>query len=146
MDHEAQQPVCSRDCFHCIYADCILDDGPDEREAAQMERIEQRYLKPADQEAAERNRARSRDWYRRNRDKALQQRKAYNQAHREQIAARKKVWYANNRQHVRAQHAAYAAANREKLAAQHKAYCAANREKVNAYQRAYRARKKAERG
>lgn len=106
-------PVCSRDCFNCIYPDCILDDGPDEQEVSQIDRIEKRYLVPS-MPADEMTRAKGRAYYREHREERIAAVKAYQATHRESIAARRKIWYAENRDRILAQRRDYYARKKAK--------------------------------
>lgn len=154
MDHEAQAPVCSRDCFNCIYPDCILDDGPDAKETAYMDRIENRYLKTDEQRAVEKQRASARAYYYRNREAILARdaERRKDPEYRRKKAAATAAWYEANREKARARNRARNAERRKdpevraKDIARARAYRAANLEKVREYQRQYRAKKKAERG
>ncbi|RHX98092.1 hypothetical protein DYB25_000953 [Aphanomyces astaci] len=56
-----------------------------------------------------------RQWYDRNKAKAITQAKEYSQLHKERIAAQKKAWDARNREKKRAQMKAYYVRNKDRI-------------------------------
>ncbi|KAF0691150.1 Aste57867_17574 [Aphanomyces stellatus] len=56
-----------------------------------------------------------RQWYERNKTKAITQAKQYSQQHKERIAAQKKAWDARNREKKRAQMKAYYIRNKDRI-------------------------------
>ena len=82
--------VCDRDCFHCKYDDCILE----ELEAVdydEQRRIEREIVFPQNRKqkiAAARQRA----YYAANRDAIAAYQRAYREANRDAIAAKKRAY------------------------------------------------------
>ena len=77
------KPVCNRDCFNCIYEDCILDemDVADYRQSAA---IEKELLFPKS-EKQKKIAAGKKAYYEANREKIAAGQKAYREANREKI-------------------------------------------------------------
>ena len=91
------KPVCNRDCFNCIYEDCI-DDSMIHEDYVKQSEIEKELLFPKTQK-----------------DKKIAAgKKAYREANREKIAAGQKAYYEANREKIAAGKKAYYEANREK--------------------------------
>ena len=121
---------CDKDCFHCIYEDCILD-SLDHQDYLELSRIETDFINPKTQK--QKNvAAQQKAYYEANREKLTAYQKAYYEANREKVAAQQKAYREANREKVAAYQEAYYEANREKLTAYHRAYCEANREKAGA--------------
>ena len=114
------KPVCNRDCFNCVFEDCVLDELNHD-DYKQSAAIEKELLFP--QSAKQK--------------KIAAGKKAYYEANREKIAAGQKAYREANREKIAAGQKAYREANREKIAAGQKAYREANREKINQYMREY---------
>ena len=75
------KPVCNRDCFNCIYEDCI-DDSMIHEDYVKQSEIEKELLFPKTQK-----------------DKKIAAgKKAYREANREKIAAGQKAYYEANRE------------------------------------------------
>ena len=103
--------ICDRDCFHCKYDDCILE----ELEAVdydEQRRIEREIVFPQD---------------RKKKIVAAYQR-AYYEANREEIAAKQRAYREANREEIAAYQRAYYKANRDEIAAKRRAYYKANRD------------------
>ena len=98
-----KKPVCNRDCFNCIYEDCI-DGSMTHRDYQEQAAIEKELLFP--KTAAEK--------------KVAATQKAYREANREKVAEYHKAYYEANREKVAATQKAYYEANREKLAKKRK--------------------------
>ena len=86
--------VCSKDCFHCPYPDCMLDtvDYDDILEQRRRDRI----LTQTPEKA--KIAARKKAYYEANREEIAAYQKAYREANREEIAARNKAYYEANRE------------------------------------------------
>ena len=105
--------ICDRDCFHCKYADCILE----ELEAVdydEQRRIEREFVFPQN----------------RKQKIAAARQRAYREAHRDAIAARQRAYYEAHRDAIAARQRAYREAHRDAIAAKKRAYREANREKA----------------
>ena len=88
MGRRKQPSVCNRDCLHCIYPDCILDDGPDAAEYRQLAQMEKDLFRTYEQKKVA---ARQKAYREANREKVAAQQKAYYEANREKVAARQKA-------------------------------------------------------
>ena len=110
--------ACNRDCFHCPFPDCIVDEMDAAERKAHREIDKDLFTDPEKKRIAAKA-------------------KAYREANREEIAARQKAYYEANREEIAARQKAYREANREEIAAYQKAYREANREEIAAYQKAY---------
>ena len=64
--------------------------------------------------------------------------KAYREAHKEELAAQRKIYRAAHQEEVAARNKAYYEAHKEKYAAWHKAYREAHKEELAVYHKAYR--------
>ena len=78
----------------------------------------------------------ARAYYLANREKIVEQARAYRAVNPEKIAEYQRAWHAANREQILEQKRAYYAANREKVAEQQRAYRAANGEKIAEQKRA----------
>ena len=91
----AKGPVCNRDCFNCIYEDCI-DGSMTHRDYQEQAAIEKELLFP--KTAAEKKVAEYQKAYREaNREKLAEYQKAYREANREKAIARKKACKASRK-------------------------------------------------
>ena len=116
--------ICDRDCFHCKYDDCILE----ELEAVdydEQRRIEREIVFPQD----------------RKKKIVAAKKRAYYEANRDKIDAKKRAYYEANRDEIAAKQRAYREENRDKIAAYQRAYREANRDKYNDYMRSYKRRR-----
>ena len=86
--------VCNRDCFHCPYEDCIVDDMTLEEYAESRLRELTMHKTPEQKRAAAKQ-------------------KAYREANKDEIAAKQKAYYEANRDKWKR----YAANRRAKLVA-----------------------------
>ena len=89
--------ICDRDCFHCKYDDCILE----ELEAVdydEQRRIEREIVFPQD----------------RKKKIVAAKKRAYYEANRDEIAARQREYREVNREEIAAYQRAYREANRDK--------------------------------
>ena len=134
MVAKSEEPVCNRDCFHCIHPDCILDQGPDAGERRQMAQRDREFSRtPEQQKRCDQYKAN----YRRTREKVLARAKKYREQNLEKCRAAGRANYAANREERIAYQRAYDKENREKIRAQRRNYYAANREKICAKSRAH---------
>jgi len=117
--------VCDRDCFHCKYDDCILEELEAE-DYAEQRRIEREIVFPKDRKGQKR---------------AAYQR-AYYEANKDEIAAKKRAYREANKDELAAKQRAYREANKDELAAKQRAYREANKEKYNEYMRNYQRRRR----
>ena len=117
--------ICDRDCFHCPYPDCILDQL-DYEDYKALDDLDKSLTRTKEQDKAA---AQKRAWYQANKDKKL---------------ARQRAWYQANKDRVAATHRAWYQANKDRILAQQRAYREANKDKILARQRAYREAKKKE--
>ena len=88
--------ICDRDCFHCKYDDCILE----ELEAVdydEQRRIEREIVFPQD----------------RKKKIVAARKRAYREANREEIAAKRRAYREANREEIAAYQRAYREANRD---------------------------------
>ena len=107
---------CNKDCFHCLFEDCILD-RLDSDDYGNTRRIEREFLFPKTR-----------------RQKAISAKKReYREANREEIAAKQRAYYEANREEIAAKNRAYYEAKREEIAAKKRAYREANREELAGY-------------
>lgn len=142
--------VCNRDCFNCIYEDCIDNDiDSDEiRQAAERDRMFARRTP---------KQLKDRECYLRTREKRIASSKRYRDANKEALAERQRIYRREHRDLVNERQRAYYRKTREKaLAARgtpeakakakacNQAYREANKEKIRQYQQEYRKRKKEE--
>ena len=79
----SKQPVCNRDCFNCVYEDCVLDDLSLE-DYKQTTTIEKELLFPKSQKQ-KKIAAGKKAYYEANREKIAAGQKAYREANREKI-------------------------------------------------------------
>ena len=102
--------ICDKDCLHCRFADCILEelDAEDYREARARDK-ELTYTPEQRQIAAKQ--------------------RAYYEANKEEIAAKQRAYREANKEKIAAYQRAYREANKEKIAAYQRAYYEANKEK-----------------
>ena len=87
--------ICDRDCFHCKYDDCILE----ELEAVdydEQRRIEREIVFPQDRKKKI-VAAKQRAYYEANRDKIAAKQRAYREANRDKIAAKQRAYREANR-------------------------------------------------
>ena len=77
------KPVCNRDCFNCVFEDCVLDELNHD-DYKQSAAIEKELLFP--QSAKQK--------------KIAAGKKAYREANREKIAAGQKAYYEANREKI----------------------------------------------
>lgn len=131
----SKQPVCDRDCFNCVYEDCI-DNGMDSDELRQSVVRDRTFARRTPQQKKDHARhmryrearlAASKAWAKKNRAYCTAYLRKYRKEHPGQAAE----WQRN-----------YYAAHREEILAKRKDYYQANREKILARQRAYYIRKK----
>ncbi|RHY27000.1 hypothetical protein DYB32_007121 [Aphanomyces invadans] len=85
--------------------------NPVEPGASPMDAVD----KPVEGAAATKRARSRRDWYDRNKAKAITHAKEYSQVHKERIAAQKKAWDARNRDKKRAQMKAYYIKNKDRI-------------------------------
>lgn len=128
--------VCNKDCFNCIYPDCICDsmDSADYKAAAARDKEtgkKRRYIRRADQiidtgerkeywklyyhENKERINARRRERRLENPEKYRAESKRYYQGHREQCIEKAKEWSKNNKEKKRASSKKYYEKNKERI-------------------------------
>ena len=118
--------ICTRDCFNCLFPDCIND----EETTAEIEAAERR---DAEIQAA---------WC--HHEKELRRWRKYREAHREESRAAAHAHYMANRDYYRRKHAEWYKAKRDQILAQQKAYRDANKEKISARNKEkYRKKKEA---
>ena len=115
--------VCDKDCFHCKYPDCVLDDLDLEDYRQGRELDKQLRDPPPDRKRAAYMRA-------------------YRAAHKEKKAAYMRAYRAAHKEEKAAYDQVYRAAHKEEIAAYKRAYCAAHKEEIAAYKRAYYAARK----
>lgn len=153
--------VCDRNCFECIYDDCICNEfgAADRREMKAIDRelIQQRpptydkhayYVANREKILAKAKARREADpegaaayhhaHYMKRRDEAIAYQKAYYRANRDEILAQHRAAYAANRTEKAAKQRAYYAANREAVLATQKKYRETHREQINAARKKYR--------
>ena len=106
-----RQPICTGDCFHCPFPDCVNDSMTiqDYRAEAKLDRELREEIRGS--------RQRERDPYfaeyrAQNREAIAARHRNYYAANRNRIAAYKRDWYAANRDRVRAEQDAYREAAR----------------------------------
>ena len=116
--------ACNRDCFHCPFPDCIVDEMDAAERKAHREIDKDLFTDPEKKRIAAKA-------------------KAYREANREEIAARQKAYYEANREEIAARQKAYREANREEIAAYQKAYYEANRERHSRFGQSLRKARKA---
>ena len=84
--HTQNKPACDRDCFHCPYPDCILDEEDmfpeDWRESQERE-------KSIRQEGRSKAAAYHAAYYQANKEKVAARNAAYYRAHKDEINARR---------------------------------------------------------
>lgn len=112
-----ENPVCDRDCLNCIHPDCICDEPPRIKEARQQDALDKQFGMTDKQKAKA---ARSKAYYRRNREAVIAKQKAYNAAHRPQIAAAARKRYCKDRESRLEAQKDYYRRNREKILAKRK--------------------------
>ena len=106
--------VCSRDCFHCPFPDCVLeDDALTAAEYAEARERESLLRTPEKKKLAAKQRA----YYEANRDEIAAKQRAYREANRDEIAAKQRAYYEANRDEIAAKQRAYREANRDEIAA-----------------------------
>jgi len=88
----------------------------------------------------EKEKARKKAWYERNRERKLATSKAYRERNPERVAAMKKAWRERNRERKAATTRAWYERNRERSSAKNKAWYECNRERVAATSKAWRER------
>ena len=113
--------VCDRDCFHCPYPDCILDDadislGEWAESTARDKRLQAAERSDREKKIAVYNAA----YYQANKEKIAVYNAAYRQANKEKIAACNAAYRQANKEKIADYQAAYYQANKEKLAARRK--------------------------
>lgn len=126
----SKQPVCNRDCFNCVYEDCIDNrmDSDELRQSAVRDRAFARRTPQQKKDRAryarnlERRREQSREWARKNRARCTAYTREYRKAHPGQAAEWQRNYYAANRDAILEKRKAYYQANREKILARQKAY------------------------
>lgn len=118
--------ICDRDCFHCLFPDCICDEENQE-----------------DIDAAERRDEQIREcwcYY----EKELRRGREYRKIHREQAIAASRAYYATHKEYVKEKHAEWYKANKERILAQQKAYRKAHAAEISARKKEqYRKKKEA---
>ena len=75
--------TCNKDCFHCIYSDCIIDILPSERNRINAYR----------QEHKEEIRAYQKKYQQKHKEEIRAHKKKYYQEHKQEIKARQKIYY-----------------------------------------------------
>jgi hypothetical protein len=131
----SKQPVCDRDCFNCVYADCI-DNGMDSDELRQSAVRDRAFARRTSQQKKDHA------TYVKNREKRLSASKAWAKKNRAHLAAYLREYRRQHPGQAAEWQRNYYAAHREELLAKRKAYYQANREKIIARQKAYVIRKK----
>ena len=87
--------VCDRNCFNCVYEDCICDDLNAEDYALQR-KVEREIVIPKTRKEV-RTAAKKKAYYEANRDEIAAKQKAYREANRDEIAAKQKAYREANR-------------------------------------------------
>ena len=111
--------ICNGDCFNCIHPDCIRDDI--RAEDYQFARdAEKEYLISPEQK------------------KLAAKKRAYREAHLDEIKAKKQAYYEANRDEIAVKRRAYYEAHRDEFKAKQRAYYEANRDEIAAKRKAKR--------
>ena len=131
--------VCDRDCFHCIYEDCVLDERPSGEEA-QMLRAIDRGLKTAG--TTDEKKLKRRKYYEANRERILAQMKEYRKEAGNRISESQKLYYRENREKISARKHEYYLEHKDEFRERDKAYYQKNREKILARKKEKRLAKK----
>lgn len=103
---EVNSPVCNRDCFDCVYPDCVCDEMTVE-DTDQARALERDFINPPRTDKQIRKSAYD---------------KEYRKQHRERKCAQERDWYRKNRERVRALQARYYVENRETIRTQQREY------------------------
>ena len=95
---KADYETCNRDCFNCVFEDCVIDGvSAEDYDYARM--VEREFVFPKTQEE-KKLAAKQKAYYEANREELAAKQKAYREANREEIAAKKKAWVDKNREKV----------------------------------------------
>lgn len=103
--------VCNRDCFNCIYEDCI-DDRVTPEEYQRSAAVDRQHALAKDDQ-----KQKARDYYLQNREKKLAAAKVYYQSHKKEAKAYLRKYRANNRELTNARQRAWYAKHREEILA-----------------------------
>lgn len=94
MGRKPIQPVCDRDCFHCPYPDCIVDEmsAQERRDSSNRERsiIPK---PPGKRSGTYMSKEYARAYYHANQEKCRAYARAYYERHRDEITARERARY-----------------------------------------------------
>ena len=133
--------VCNKDCFNCIYPDCICDsmDSADYKAAAERDRAtgqKRRYIRSEDKiidsegrkeywrlyyhENKEWINARRREKRAENPERYSAEKRRYYLSHREKCIENAKEWQRNNKEKARASRKKYYEKNKERISEQRK--------------------------
>ena len=85
--HTQNKPACDRDCFHCPYPDCILDEDDMSPEEWHESQEREKSIRQEGRSKAAADRA---AYYQANKEKVAAYQAAYRQANKDEINARRR--------------------------------------------------------
>ena len=143
--------VCNRDCFHCPYPDCIVDDTSlaewqvsQAMDLAVQQGCGEPFRRRRNRSAASLERKKVMEWwhYQRNRGSILEKKRVYRQTHKEKEKAYRRAYYLSHKEEDRLRTLAYRRLHRERVNELQRAYYQAHKDEINARRREARRLKK----
>lgn len=114
--------VCNRDCFNCIYDDCI--EGQHIPKVKPPTKKRTSLASMTEEERAEYKRAYSKAWRDQNKDKVRQHQRTYYARHQDKVAAYAKHYRETHKEAFDTYHATYRAKHRDQINANRRKFYA----------------------